>query len=450
MRPFKIPAPIPGTSQVPFCASKALMPAFLAATGTGKTLIGARKVIETCWYTGCDALIVTPDYKQNRRGPQEKYIPLLEPVAADSEHVFNENRQSIRAYNALGGISEYWFASGVTSKNLFGGEVGIVHLDEVCLMDEDIEVPAESPIFRAATTRARQPLPQPWTNQVIVTGTPETVDHWSFKMWGDPSRTNKEDTPRWCMSLYENPYRTAESIKLAEMATRGNEAYARQLLHGEWLVRKDEVLFREEWFPTYEERPDNLMALVGSWDTAGTTHEWSSYTVGQIWGLTADHHYFLLDMVREKLDYPLVKVTIRDATRERGLALNLIENKQTGQPAIQELSKEGLRIAAINPGRDKQDRAAQSSVPALEGRIHLPSEAYAQRQGLTWLSAFKNEVFRAPHVINWDIIDAMTQFVNWAEERRHIAVKPRRLSVVTTYRRGALPLRRAFGYARTL
>lgn len=439
---------MPLPPQKPFYDSLALLPGFFAATGTGKTLIGAEKVCKTCFQGGCDALIVTPEYKQNRRGPQEKYTPLLAPVAVDPGKPYNHNDQVIAFYNCQGTISKAWFATGKTAENLYGGEVGIIHLDEVCLMEPECEEPAHSEILRACGTRARQPIVG-FPNQVIVTGTPEDVEHWTYKLWGDPNRPDPEDTPWWSMTIYENPYRSAESVKIVERITKGDEDFARQMLYGEWITHRKDRIFQGEWFPRYDEMPD-IFAVIGSWDTAGTTKEYSSYTVGQIWGVGEGDNYYLLDLARDKLEYAHVKDAIRQVAQHWKCSLSLIENKGTGQPAIQELGAEGLRIVAVNPNRDKQQRASQSAVAVFEGRVHLPSKEYAQAHGLEWLGLFESEVFRAPFIMNWDITDAMSQFITWADQKRHLTTPPVRLSVKMTYGREPAVASKGIFYGRAL
>lgn len=439
-----LPTPLPDTGQVPFAASRDPMPAFFGATGTGKTEQGAAKVLETCAETHCDALVFAPDYKMLRRATLKKYVDLGRAATIDPFHPYHESKQCME----LRGGNTIWFATAETPENLWGVEVGIVHGDEICLVEPKAAEPADSETLKACLSRIRQPMPPGWTNQLIGTGTPKGIEHWTYKVWADPNRSaeQKARAPWWGMTIYENPYLSREYIRNQEIIFGTKSDYGRQELYGQWIVQSAGRIFQEDWFPRYDERPE-IIATVTTWDTASTTKEWSAYTVGQVWGVTAEHHYYLLDMVREKMEYGYVKDAIRQAASEYKAAWSLIENKQSGQQALQDLVKEGVRVVACNPITDKQDRASQASIAAQEGRIHLPSEEYAQANGMAWLQAFTDEIFRVPYVLNWDSTDAMSQFIIWAEQRRYAAHKPRMLSATATY--GSAPSRkRAFSYAR--
>jgi predicted phage terminase large subunit-like protein len=433
---LRLKKPLPG-AQTEFRKSRAVLPGFFAATGTGKTMLGADKVSEACFWAGCDGLVVTPDYKQSRRGPQEWYIPTLTPVAVDPSHPFNHNDQVITIYNNLGTVSKIWFATGMTPQNIWGAsKIGIGHLDEVCLMDPGAEKPSDCKIFQTVVTRARAPMAGDWKNQIVVTGTPEYKDHWTYSLWGDPNRQHAERTPWWNMSIYENPYRSEESIWLTETAAMGDENVAKQLLYGQWTDRKQGELFKAEWFPRYDEIPEDIVMHVASWDTAGTKKEYSSYTVGQIWAVvgTDPPHYYILDMVRDQLEYGAVKEAIRQSAFSWKVATSVIEDKQTGQSAIQELSSEGMDVTAFNPGSaDKVYRASQAAIACFEGRVHLPSQQYAMKHGLNWVAQLEGDLFRAPFLLHWDCVDALSQFILWAEENRDWNTEPVILSVVTRF-----------------
>lgn len=438
-----LPTPIPETGQVPFAESKAAMPGFFGAAGTGKTEQGCCKVLETVMGAGCDALVVAPTYSMLERSTLVKYVELGRPAVADQGHVYNHSRHCMELRNG----KTIWFATGESPESIKGTQVGIVHIDEVCLVDPKAADQADSITFQSCISRRRWPnIPHGWREQLIVTGTPKGVEHWTYKVWGDPLRPDdlKEKTPWWGMTIYENPYLTHDFIETQEIVFGTKSDYARQELYGQWIVQSAGRIFQEDWFPRYDEKPE-IIATVTTWDTASTTKEWSSFTVGQVWGVTADHHYYLLDMVREKMEYGYVKDAIRQAASESKAAWSLIENKGSGQQALQDLVKEGVRVVACNPITDKQDRASQASIAAQEGRIHLPSEEYAQAHDMGWLQAFTDEIFRVPYVLNWDSTDAMSQFIIWAEQRRYAAHKPRTLRATATYGR-----RRALTYARAL
>ena len=441
----RLPSPIPGTGQVDFAASRAKNPGFFGGAGTGKTEQGAAKLLETCLTLGCNGMVTAPYFGMIRRAVLPTYIKLLThdaaipdgpPVAAawclDPLHPYHETKQCIEFKNG----STVWFVTSDAPLAILGANVGVAHMDEVCLIDEKAATVEDAAAFQSIKSRLRQ-LKPPNINQLIATGTPKGIDHWTYKLWGDPKRIDeiKESYPSWGMTIYENPHLPPDFIPDLERTFGTSSDYARQELYGEWIVSQRGRLFLESWFDRYDETPAEFMALIGSWDTAATTAEWSSFTVGQIWGVTSDFHYYLLDMFREKVEYPIVKEAIRSATQTYHLGMNIIEDKASGQMAIQELMAEGIRVDAFKPGTDKQDRANQASSAVQEGRVHIPSEQYAHTHGCKWIDDFTNEVFRAPFILSWDVVDAMSQFVIWADARRLEPERPRRLSVTARYGR---------------
>ncbi|MBB4051270.1 hypothetical protein GGR20_000888 [Devosia subaequoris] len=68
---------------------------------------------------------------------------------------------------------------------------------------------------------------------------------------------------------------------------------------------------RWEWFGTYE--PDltrsDFQYVVQSWDTALTAEPTSDFSVGMTWGLR-NGQWYLLDLIREKLDFPDLKTLV--------------------------------------------------------------------------------------------------------------------------------------------
>lgn len=466
---ISLPRPLPDTGQVPFAASKASMPGFFGAAGTGKTEQEVAKVLEVTEETGCDALVVARDLKLIRRAALIKYTNLGRDGFQNPDKPFNENQQVINLKKG----NRIWFASCEIPENLWGPEVGIVAFEEACLIEERVTEPEDCQTLRACLSRKRQKMPPGWPQQLIATGTPKGVDHWTYKVWADPRRTEaqKHQAPWWGMTIYENftlydrdeegnfilyaldhngdltydendqpildpsGQRYSQYIRDQELTFGTNSDYARQELYGEWIVQSKGRIFQQEWFPRYDERPGDIIAIIASWDTAGTTKEWSSYTVGEVWAVTTEHHYYLLDMIKDKVEYAYIKEGIRDVAKHYNAAGSLIEDKGSGQQALQELALEGVRVFAFKPGtQDKASRASQASIAAQEGRVHLPSEKYALENGITWLADFEDEVFRVPFTVHWDVTDAFTQFILWAEQRRH-TVAPRILTARVTYGR---------------
>lgn len=412
--------PFEGTAQVPFFfEDKARYPAFFGATGTGKTEIGALKGIRWAHETGMPGLVAAPTFSMLRGPTLQAYIANSRKIAAGP---YNHSARVLPIYDRKGNVVPIYFASLDVPRFNFGKNVGWVHIDEVWLP----EVTEEA--FGIMDMRARLPSPRP--NQVFVTGTPKP-GHWANEFWPDPlDGPLAAETPWWTMTIYENPVLDQKTISILERKY-GMSDFGRQELLGERIMEYEGVLFRWDWFQRYDSLPDG-MRLVSSWDTALTKSDWSSYTVGQVWGILGDQ-YYLIDMSKARLDYMQVKQTIKAAAHRYDLWASIIEDRSSGQPAIQELRQEHLRVVAFRPcTMDKHDRAKQASDAVVSGRVLIPSDRYAKQNGIKWLDTLKKDVTSVPYDEKaWDTVDAMTQFILWAEERR-ASVRPVRKCRVRT------------------
>ena len=114
--------------------------------------------------------------------------------------------------------------------------------------------------------------------------------------------------------------------------------------------------------------------MIQSWDTAakdGAQNDWSVCTT---W-LVVDEHFYLLDLTRDRYEYPQLRDTaLALAERFRPSAI-LIEDASTGIALAQELNQ--TRYCYINPipvGAG-QDRTTLCSTGQVRGR----SRAISQR-----------------------------------------------------------------------
>lgn len=403
--------PFQGTNQVPFFfEDKARYPGFFGATGTGKTEIGALKGVRFAHETGTPGLVAAPTFGILTSTTLLAYIANSRQISAGS---YNHSKRILPIYDKDGKVVPIYFASLDVPRFNFGKNVGWVHIDEIWLE----EVTEEA--FGIMDTRARLPCSRP--NQVFVTGTPKP-GHWASDFWGNSEGELGEETPWWGMTIYENPILDKKSIHILELKY-GASDWGRQELLGEWIAEYEGVLFRWDWFGRYDSLPSNLR-LVSSWDTALTKADWSSYTVGQVWGIAGDQ-YYLVDLSKAKMEYSQVKQSIKAAAHQYGLWASIIEDRSSGQPAIQELRADHIRVIPFKPGAaDKHDRARQASDAVVCGRVLVPSDRYAKEHGIRWLDTLKKDVTSVPFNDKaWDTVDAMTQFILWAEERRN-AIRP--------------------------
>jgi len=166
------------------------------------------------------------------------------------------------------------------------------------------------------------------------------------------------------------------------------------------------------WFRRYKTAPEKKWGdqVVQSWDTALKAGEANSFSVCTIW-LVRGADFYLIDILREQLDYPSLKRRVVELAGRYQPDAVLIEDKGSGSPLIQDLRQEGsLRPIAITPEGDKETRMRAQSAKVEAGRVLLPEEA-------PWLPAFQAEVLQFPHGRHDDQIDSMSQFLAWVREQ---------------------------------
>jgi predicted phage terminase large subunit-like protein len=157
---------------------------------------------------------------------------------------------------------------------------------------------------------------------------------------------------------------------------------------------------------------------VQSWDTAIKTSDTSDYSVCTVWGV-AGEIYYLVDMIRSRMSYPELKSTALRLNSKYKPRVILIEDKASGQSLIQDLRSEGMgNIMPQKPKLDKITRFA-STIPLFQAsRVVVPTFA-------PWHAQFINEITRFPSSENDDIVDSVSQFLNYIKAKKNEPIKIR-------------------------
>jgi predicted phage terminase large subunit-like protein len=172
-------------------------------------------------------------------------------------------------------------------------------------------------------------------------------------------------------------------------------------------------LIKWGWFKFYDDppahKPDDR--IIVSWDTAMSDKELNSYSVGivmQVRGGTV----FVLDVVRERLDYPDLKRKVKALHAQWSGAdyTLLIENKGSGLSLIQDLRRENIHAIAISPEESKVMRMNAHTAPIEAGAVWLPRRAH-------WLEEFRREILSFPSSRHNDQVDAFSQGLDRAFKR---------------------------------
>jgi predicted phage terminase large subunit-like protein len=162
------------------------------------------------------------------------------------------------------------------------------------------------------------------------------------------------------------------------------------------------------WLRFYEpdDLPKNDYQIVQSWDTANTANKLSDFTVCTTW-LVHDKRAFLLDLYRDRLEYPELKRAVARLSKQYEPDAILIEDKASGTQLLQELKAENVRaVQGIVPKGDKVTRMLEQTGMIEEGRMLLPRAA-------EWVTHYIAELTSFPQNKHADQVDSTSQALAW-------------------------------------
>jgi predicted phage terminase large subunit-like protein len=210
------------------------------------------------------------------------------------------------------------------------------------------------------------------------------------------------------------PLEELQKIK-AEMGSQNFSAQYQQAP-----VPPEGALIKRDWLRrTYAQAPVRAPGerIIQSWDTATKTGPENDYSVCTTW-LIRGVDYYLLDVLRRRLEYPDLRRTVIDHAAKHHATAVLIEDAGTGSPLVAELRRGGkLRPIRIRPDRNKIVRLEGQTAVIEAGHVVLPETA-------PWLEDFLAEILAFPYGRHDDQVDSMSQFLGWAVEHQ-ITSSPR-------------------------
>jgi predicted phage terminase large subunit-like protein len=171
-------------------------------------------------------------------------------------------------------------------------------------------------------------------------------------------------------------------------------------------------MIKSAWFRRYgpEDQPATFDVILQSWDTANKATELSDYSVCLTIGLKGPKIY-VLDVHRERLDFPALKKAAIARQQAFGAKVVLIEDKASGTQLIQELIAGGHRwVKRYEPKGEKIVRMYAQCAPIENGFFYLPREA-------PWLAVYEAELAAFPNSSRFDQIDATSQALDWIQAR---------------------------------
>jgi predicted phage terminase large subunit-like protein len=197
-----------------------------------------------------------------------------------------------------------------------------------------------------------------------------------------------------------------ENLSEIEMAKVELGSYAFNAQYLQEPVRLTGGLIKYSWLQKSDTIPKSFDFIYQSWDCAVKIKAMNDFTVCTTWGIK-DNKYYLLDVLREKLEFPELKIALFKAADNYNPNAVLIEDKASGQALIQELKKAShLQIIPILPTKDKFTRLLSVSSFFESGNILLPRHA-------SWLHEYESELTNFPNAEHDDMVDSTSQFLEW-------------------------------------
>ena len=200
------------------------------------------------------------------------------------------------------------------------------------------------------------------------------------------------------LSPEREPVNVLENIKLQI----GSDAFSAQYQQSP--VPPGGMMVKRAWIKRYSELPqesEHLLTLQ-SWDTAskgGPNNDWSVCTT---WIVTRKRQWYLIDVWRQRVDYPTLKAKVQELAKRFRARRVLVEDTSAGTPLVQDLRAWVSGIIAVKPEGDKASRMAVASSKIEAGQVFFPEQA-------DWLPDLEAEVFSFPGGRHDDQCDSISQ-----------------------------------------
>lgn len=163
-------------------------------------------------------------------------------------------------------------------------------------------------------------------------------------------------------------------------------------------------ILKRNWWRRYSRPPEKFDRLIMSWDMTFKETKGADFVVGQVWGLLGADAY-LLDQVRDRMDFPGTVAAVRSLTAKwPDVLAKYVEDKANGPAVIQVLQREIPGILAVTPEGSKEARVHAVSPMIEAGNVWIPDPALAP-----WVHDFVEECAAFPFGRNDDQVDAMSQ-----------------------------------------
>jgi predicted phage terminase large subunit-like protein len=162
-------------------------------------------------------------------------------------------------------------------------------------------------------------------------------------------------------------------------------------------------MIKRHWVRRYENLPvrTSSMHVLQSWDTASKEGEQNAWTVCTTW-YVHEGRYYLVDVLRDRFDYPTLKERAIAHARLHKPTTILIEDTGVGTALLPEVRNCGFAVIAVQVGHNKQTRMSVQSAKFASGQVHFP-------QWAPWLEDLEAELFAFPGSRYDDQVDSVSQ-----------------------------------------
>lgn len=207
-----------------------------------------------------------------------------------------------------------------------------------------------------------------------------------------------------------------EPLKELERLRRdiGSDAFAAQYLQEP--VPPGGNMFKRSWVKRYRHDPlqEPGDEILQSWDTASKDGPQNDWSVCTTW-LRRGGIYYLLDVFRDRVDYPTLRTRALALGRKHSPRMILIEECGVGAALVTELRRKGMNVRPVKPNTSKEARASVQASKFEGGRVYFPDSA-------PWLEELEGELFAFPGGRHDDQVDSVTQALAYDVPRSRTTV----------------------------
>jgi predicted phage terminase large subunit-like protein len=195
-------------------------------------------------------------------------------------------------------------------------------------------------------------------------------------------------------------------------------------------------IIQRSWLRFYDVLPPRNASpsfVLQSWDTASKIGGGNDWSVCTTW-LIQDGKYFLIHILRERLDYPSLRERAIAHARAHQTNKIVVEDSGIGTGIIQELYRARLPVVAVRPERNKKTRMQLQSAKFRDGLVYLPRQAPG-------LASYVSELLAFPNVRFDDQVDSTSQALACVPSTYNLAAMNRGMGELIS----ALAFQRMFG-----